>query len=57
MAINAAIYSDDIPATVEEALKSEKCRKVKKDEIDALNQNNTWGKCVLPMGKRPVGCR
>ena len=28
-----------------------------KKEIDALIRNNTWEKCALPEGKRPVGCR
>lgn len=57
MTFNAALYSEDIPTTAEEALKSAKWRKAIEDEIHALNRNNTWEKCVLPMGKRPVGSR
>nr|GEV11240.1 putative reverse transcriptase, RNA-dependent DNA polymerase [Tanacetum cinerariifolium] len=26
-------------------------------EIDALMRNGTWDKCILPQGKKPVGCR
>ena len=28
-----------------------------KKEIDALIKNETWEKCTLPKGKKPVGCR
>ena len=28
-----------------------------KKKIDALLRNQTWEKCVLPEGKKPVGCR
>ena len=28
-----------------------------KDEISALKKNNTWDKCVLPKGKKTVGCK
>ena len=27
------------------------------EEINALIRNNTWEKCTLPTGKRPVGCK
>ena len=27
------------------------------DEILALRKNNTWEKCILPKGKKTVGCR
>nr|GFC48900.1 putative ribonuclease H-like domain-containing protein [Tanacetum cinerariifolium] len=27
------------------------------EEMEALTKNNTWEKCVLPLGKKIVGCR
>ena len=54
---NTALYSKDIPNTTEEALRNENWRSAVEDEINALIQNNTWEKCTLPSGKRPVGCK
>ena len=28
-----------------------------KEEINALVRNKTWEKCILPTGKKPVGCK
>ena len=27
------------------------------DEISALKKNSTWDKCMLPKGKKPIGCK
>ena len=54
---NTTLYSEDIPNTTEEALRSENWRSAMEEEINALIRNNTWEKCTLPTGKRPVGCK
>lgn len=38
-------------------MRQEHWRKAMEKEMDALLKNNIWEKCVLPEGKRPVGCR
>ncbi|XP_071718218.1 uncharacterized protein [Rutidosis leptorrhynchoides] len=53
----SAIYSEKIPNTVEEALKSPNWKKAMEDEMKALMANNTWEKCMLPESKKPFGCR
>nr|GEW13601.1 putative reverse transcriptase, RNA-dependent DNA polymerase [Tanacetum cinerariifolium] len=52
-----SMYSDEIPANIEQALKSKHWKDVMEEEIKALIKNNTWEKCVLPPGKKTVGCR
>ncbi|GKE76353.1 putative ribonuclease H-like domain-containing protein, partial [Tanacetum coccineum] len=52
----ASIYSDEIPANTEQALKSRKWKKAMEEEMEALTKNNTWKNCVLPHGKKTVGC-
>nr|GFC15064.1 putative ribonuclease H-like domain-containing protein [Tanacetum cinerariifolium] len=42
---------------VEQALKSEKWKNAMDVEMDALMRNGTWDKCILPQGKKPIGCR
>ncbi|KAM0050764.1 putative RNA-directed DNA polymerase [Helianthus debilis subsp. tardiflorus] len=56
-AFSASIYSNEIPANVEQALKSRHWKSAMKDEMEALTKNSTWQKCVLPPGKKVVGCR
>nr|GEX37848.1 putative RNA-directed DNA polymerase [Tanacetum cinerariifolium] len=53
----AFVYSDEIPANIEQALKSRKWKKAMKEEMKALTKNNTWEKYVLPPGKKTVGFR
>nr|GEV36128.1 putative ribonuclease H-like domain-containing protein [Tanacetum cinerariifolium] len=53
----AFVYYDEIPAYTEQALKSKKWKKAMEEEMEALTKNNTWEKCVLPPGKKTVGCR
>ncbi|XP_071686825.1 uncharacterized protein [Rutidosis leptorrhynchoides] len=54
---NSAIYSENIPTSVEQAFKSKDWKKAIEVEMKALNDNDTWEKCVIPQGKKPVGCR
>nr|GEV96085.1 putative RNA-directed DNA polymerase [Tanacetum cinerariifolium] len=53
----ASLYSEEAPSNVEQALKSEKWKNSKDVEMDALMRNETWDKCILLQGKKPVGCR
>ncbi|XP_071740533.1 uncharacterized protein [Rutidosis leptorrhynchoides] len=53
--LTSAIYSEEIPTSVEQALKSPKWRKAMENEMEALTTNNTWEKCILPESKKPVG--
>ncbi|XP_071704000.1 uncharacterized protein [Rutidosis leptorrhynchoides] len=54
---NSVLYSKKIPNTVEQALKSEKWRKAREEEMEALKKSDTWEKCVIPQGNKPVGNR
>ena len=56
-AFATSLCSEEIPTTVEQALESKEWREAMKIEMDALNKNDTWEKCTLPPGKKPVGCR
>lgn len=56
-AFSASLYSEEIPANVEEALKSKKWKGAMDTEMDALVKNGTLDKSELPQGKKPVGCR
>ncbi|MFS7918608.1 putative RNA-directed DNA polymerase [Helianthus anomalus] len=56
-AITAALCSEQMPSTTQEALSSEEWKKAMETEMEALKKNNTWEKCTLPPGKKPVGCR
>ena len=52
-----SLYSEEIPTSVEQALKSKEWREAMKTELDALTKNDTWERCILPDGKKIVGCR
>ncbi|KAJ0845734.1 putative RNA-directed DNA polymerase [Helianthus annuus] len=56
-AITAALCSEQMPSTTQEALSSEEWKKAMETEMEAVKKNNTWEKCTLPPGKKPVGCR
>nr|GEW39575.1 putative RNA-directed DNA polymerase [Tanacetum cinerariifolium] len=56
-AFTVSLYSEEIPSSFEQALKSEKWKKAMDDEMKALKKNKTWDQCALPQGKKPVGCR
>ncbi|KAJ0444187.1 putative RNA-directed DNA polymerase [Helianthus annuus] len=53
----ASLYSEETPNTIEQALQSKNWREAMKSEMDALRKNVTWEKCIIPEGKKPVGCR
>ncbi|XP_071687396.1 uncharacterized protein [Rutidosis leptorrhynchoides] len=53
----SALYSENIPNSVEQALKSPNWRKAMEEEMRALQENKTWEKCSLPKSKKPVGYR
>ncbi|KAK1422393.1 hypothetical protein QVD17_25482 [Tagetes erecta] len=53
----SSLYSEQIPTTLEEALNTKRWKDAMEVEMDALKKNDTWEKCVLPPGKKPVGCR
>nr|GEW58647.1 putative ribonuclease H-like domain-containing protein [Tanacetum cinerariifolium] len=50
-----SMYSDEILANMEQALKLKHWKDAMEEEIKALTKNNTWEKRVLPPGKKTVG--
>lgn len=56
-AFKTALYDEEIPHSVEEAMRHKHRTEAMKKEMDALIKNNTWEKCCLPEGKSTVGCR
>nr|GEW74089.1 putative ribonuclease H-like domain-containing protein [Tanacetum cinerariifolium] len=52
-----SMYSDEIPANTEQALKSKHLKDAMEEEIKALIKNNMWEKRVLPPGKKTVRYR
>ncbi|GMJ06482.1 cysteine-rich RLK (RECEPTOR-like protein kinase) 8 [Hibiscus trionum] len=56
-AFTTTLDKEQIPSTVDEALKHPKWRKVVEEEINALENNGTWTITYLPQGKKPVGCK
>jgi len=52
-----SLLAEDIPKTVHEAIKKGKWREAMKTEMKTLENNETWEKCILPTGKKPVECR
>ena len=57
LTFNTALYSNDVPKNVEEALQDPKWKKAMEEEISALKKNKTWENCQLPKGKKTMGCR
>ncbi|KAJ0619957.1 hypothetical protein HanHA89_Chr02g0077071 [Helianthus annuus] len=51
-----SLYDDQIPNSVKQALDSKNWKDAMETEMEALIKNNTWEKCVLPPGKKAVGC-
>ncbi|KAJ0615698.1 putative RNA-directed DNA polymerase [Helianthus annuus] len=52
-----ALCSEQTPSTTQEALESREWKEAMVTEMEALKKNDTWEKCALPPGKKPVGCR
>ena len=51
-----SLLAEDIPKTFYEASKKGEWREAMKTEMEALEKNETWEKCIVPIGKKPVGC-
>nr|GEX84758.1 putative RNA-directed DNA polymerase [Tanacetum cinerariifolium] len=56
-ALAVSLCSEEIPSSIEQALKSEKWKNTMDDEMKALKKNETWDQSAMPQGKKPVGCR
>ncbi|KAJ0598803.1 putative RNA-directed DNA polymerase [Helianthus annuus] len=56
-AFASSLYDEQIPNSVEQALESKNWKDAMETEMKALVKNDTWEKCVLPQGKKLVGCR
>ena len=57
VAFNTSLHSNDVPRTVEEALRDPNWKKAMEEEISALDKNETWERCEIPKGKKIVGCK
>ncbi|KAJ0617795.1 putative RNA-directed DNA polymerase [Helianthus annuus] len=53
----ASLYTEQIPNSVKEAQGKKNWEEAMEVEMRALMKNNTWEKCILPKGKKTVGCR
>ncbi|KAL6319103.1 hypothetical protein AAG906_001576 [Vitis piasezkii] len=51
------LSSCQIPSSVEEVLSDSKWAQAIKEELEALQKNNTWVLSVLPEGRKTVGCK
>jgi len=54
-AFNMALYTTNVPETVEEAIKDKRWRKAMEEEFSALQKNVTWGKMLT--SNRQKSCR
>nr|GEV85925.1 hypothetical protein [Tanacetum cinerariifolium] len=52
-AFAVSLYSEEIPSSIEHALKSKKWKNALDDEMKALKKNETWDQCALSQGKKP----
>ena len=57
VAFKASLYSSSLPHNTEEALLDSKWREAMRDEIIALKRSSTWERCILPKGKKTMGCK
>ncbi|KAJ0876890.1 putative RNA-directed DNA polymerase [Helianthus annuus] len=53
----ASLYTEQISNSVKEAQGKKNWEEAMEVEMRALMKNNTWEKCILPKGKKTVGCR
>lgn len=52
-----SLCSEQVPRTAEEAQNQSVWKEAMATEMEALEKNQTWEKCIIPSGKKPVGCR
>ena len=57
VAFMTSLYSNFLTLITKEALRDLRWQKAMKDEITTLKKNNTWESCMLPKGKKTVGCK
>ncbi|KAM0055872.1 putative RNA-directed DNA polymerase [Helianthus debilis subsp. tardiflorus] len=55
-AFTSSLYDEQIPNSVQQALELKNWKDAMETEMEALMKNDTWERCVLPPGKKPVGC-
>ncbi|KAI3768520.1 hypothetical protein L2E82_19267 [Cichorium intybus] len=48
-AFNAALYSEETPTSIDQALKMKNWKDAMENEMKALLKNDTWEKCVIPI--------
>ena len=53
----ATITTEREPVTFSEAVKDERCRTTMQNEIQALENNETWEVADLPWEKKALGCK
>ncbi|PNX64178.1 L-type lectin-domain containing receptor kinase-like protein, partial [Trifolium pratense] len=53
----AAVTADREPMSFAEAIKDSRWRLAMQQEIQALEDNNTWKVCSLPTNKKALGCK
>ena len=46
-----SLLVEDIPKTIHEASKKGEWGEAMKTEMEALEKNGTWEKCILPVGR------
>jgi len=52
-----SLLVEDIPKTIHEASKKGEWREAMKTNMEALEKNGTWKKCILLARKKLVGCQ
>jgi len=52
-----SLLTEDISRTVRKSSKKGEWLEAIKIEMKTLEKNETWERCILPAGKKPVGCR
>lgn len=52
-----SLCTEQVPRTVEQAQSQLEWKEAMDAEMRALEKNHTWEKCILPSGKKAVGCR
>ena len=56
-AIMFAFFTGEDPISYDVVIKEEKCRQAMKEEIKAIEKNNTWELTDLPLKKNSIGVK